>query len=161
MNNYDYLVDTLVALELLKLPTVRSLKKSAQQGDSIVDLALRKKKITQADFYLAKATHFGMRFMPDTETLVEILPRVVALINPVVAWQLRIIPIQVDGATVTAYLNDPEDLNSFDTFCYLVAEDQVLQVVVTELHMEKLLKKYYPSGEREGKKRRFELVGID
>ena len=73
----------------------------------------------------------------------EIPPEVISRIPPDTARMLGAIPLSFDGTTLTVALRSPLNYQIIDELRFIVGTD-VIQVLVPEEQVEKLIEKYYP-----------------
>lgn len=138
--------DSLLQLAItLGFVTAKQVTEAAIGGmkdeQSLSNLLLEKKLITEAQIATIRATQFGAEVIVLRETAIS--PEVIALVNPSIARKYEVVPVGKSGDKVIVAISDPSDLNAIDSLTHLLNAEIEIRVAAED-DIAEALNKYYP-----------------
>ena len=138
----DYLVETLYDMGVVHEGQVDTARTTADMaGVGVVDTLIKQKAINSEDLIRARAMHFGMEVVDlqdvvPTDELVQAMPRHIAR-------RYNVLPLQIDGNSLTVATSDPSDLEMMDGVQRMLPECEIFYQVASDQQILAALDKFY------------------
>jgi hypothetical protein len=141
-DKFDYLLELAINLGFVTVEQAAQADDAAGPEQSVIDVLLKRKLITQAQIAQAKAAQFGAEVVNLKDMVIR--PDVIAVVSSHIARKYRIIPIEKGEEIISIAIADPSDLNTIDSLTHLL-NAEIKLFVASEEDIALALDKYYPA----------------